>query len=532
MAARVICVLLLLTLVLGSGAADTRGALSATAQDHGDHDEHGEVLGRVEFANSCSPAVQAEFNRAVALLHSFTTQQSRQAFTAVLESDPSCAMAHWGIAMTWLGNPLAGGLPNDAREAGWQAVASARGQGAPTQRERDYIAAIAAMHDPDGGPLPARRAAYARAMAQVAASSPADSEAAIFYALALNMAVDLDDPDHAKQLQAAAILEPLFVQQPDHPGIAHYLIHTYDYPPLAHLGLDAARRYARIAPSVTHALHMPSHTFTQLGLWEESIASNRACAAASPGAALHCLDYLTYALLQTAQDDAAGAVVARVASLPSPGQVPARYALERRRWDEATRLTVPPPFSLGRLETTFARALGAARAGDTAAAREEFEALTDIHERMIAGRDAGALSADVAEESAVLVLAATGWIAHAEGRNADAITLLHAAADREDGAARRTADTPRILPAREMLADLLLEVDKPGEALVAYETSNAAARNRFLGLYGAARAAELLGDREKATSSYAEVLRLAAGAESERPELQHARAYLATASGR
>lgn len=506
-------------------------------------------IGHVHFETSCNSAVQPEFDRAAAMLHSFWFGPARQAFTNVAERDPSCGIAHWGIAMTWLGNPFAGEAPTRALQSGWLAVERAQAVGAGTQRERDYIAALRALYEDFASvPFATRVRAYADAMERLNRDYPDDPEAAIFYALALNLVQPADDKSYAQVLQAAALLEAISVEQPQHPGVAHYLIHSYDYPPLAQQGLPAARRYADLAPAAPHAQHMPSHTFTRLGYWQDSINSNLGSLAAAQAAAaqgvesggenLHALDYLMYAHLQLAQDASAAQVLAAAQaqavsnSVSTPAAyalaaIPARYALERGQWAEAAALTpLGDDYPADRFPafaaiTPFAVGIGAARTGDASAARRAAEELEARQQALTA-----AGQSYWAEQVAIQREAVRAWAARAERRDADALALLRAAADRED-ATDKTAVTPGpIVPVRELLGELLLDLGQPVQALDAYERSQRVEPNRFRGLAGAARAAELAGDDARARTYYASLLQLGGQADTERPELARARAYL------
>lgn len=532
--AAILAVIALLTAPLGVPAL--------VAQQHGDgHVQPTGQIGQVHFPISCSPAAQEEFNRAMALLHSFWFEPARAAFTAVTQLDPTCAMGYWGVAMTWRDNPFVAPTPRPALEAGWVAVEQALAVGAPTQREREYVAAVAAFYrDADTLDHRTRALAYEQAMERVYRAYPEDREAALFYALALNTTALPTDKTYANQLQAAAILEEVFAEQPQHPGVAHYLIHTYDYPPIAGHGLPFANRYAGIAPAVPHALHMPSHIFTRVGYWHDSIASNRASADAATNLfdRLHAMDYLTYGYLQLAQDVAARGVLDEIATLPNLAgatfvpayalaAMPARYALERGRWSDAASLSPSPSevawerMPQAAAITVFARALGAARGGDVAGARENAARLAMLHDALVAANEAyWAEQVDIQHE---VVLA---WLAHVEGRSDEALALLRAAADREDATDKHPVTPGPIMPAREQLGELLLELGQPAPALEAFERSHRAEPNRFRGLYGAARAAELLGDGEQARTYYTALLELAAQADSERTELQQARAFV------
>ncbi|HXH05484.1 MAG TPA: hypothetical protein VNI83_02725, partial [Vicinamibacterales bacterium] len=408
----------------------------------------GERLGTVEFEISCDPAVRPAFNRAVALLHSFWWRAAIEGFESVLQQDPACGIAYWGLALSHWGNPFAGVRPPEAIEPGARAIARGLEVGARTERERAYLRAAAELYrDFRTTDQRTRTLAYERAMARLVEAFPDDREATTFYALAINQNALPTDKTYAKQLQAAAILERLFRDQPDHPGLAHYIIHAYDHPPLAPKALEAARRYAKIAPDAPHALHMPSHTFTRVGDWQASIESNRASAEAarranSTGEVLHALDYQAYAYLQTAQDGAARRVVEQMQAVvaamaandvyASAGQfaqaaIPARYALERGAWREAAALApirtrVPWIAAV----THFARAIGAARSGNPSAARDDAAALAQLQQALVGKDDYWA------EQVAIQHLVASAWIAFADGRRDEAIAQLAAAADRED----------------------------------------------------------------------------------------------------
>src|SRR5262245_48626700 len=363
-----------------------------------------EQLGKVSFPTSCDQKVQAQFDRAVALLHSFWLDESAKAFAAIAQADPACAMAYWGTAMTLFGNPFTWPLSGQAVPDGWAAVEKAKAAHAKTQRERDYIGAVEAFYkDWDKVDHRSRALAYVKAMEELAQRYPEDTEAFVFYALALDVTALPTDKTYANQLKAARILEKVFAEQPDHPGVAHYLIHSYDFPPIAAQGLTAARRYASIAPSAPHALHMPSHIFTRQGLWEESIETNRRSAATSKSHfdSLHAMDYLEYAYLQGARDREAKRVLDEVAAINKVDRehlvtayalaaIPARYALERGRWADAAALPPYPNekdfpwhnFPQGMAIVVYARALGAARSGNAPAVREEIERLETLRNAM------------------------------------------------------------------------------------------------------------------------------------------------------
>jgi tetratricopeptide (TPR) repeat protein len=505
-------------------------------------------LGKVHFATSCNPAVEKDFDRGVALLHSFWFSAAIEAFEGVLEKDPSCAMAHWGIAMSWWSNPFGGFRSPKALEQGRAAFARAQAAGAKTERERDYIAAVGTLYkDFETVPQRTRTLAYEKAMEEVAAKHADDPEARIFYALALDQTALPTDKTYANLLKAAAILEKEFPLQPDHPGIAHYIIHSYDVPPLAPRALDAARRYAKIAPDAPHALHMPSHTFTRVGYWQESIETNIASAAAArkdnaPAEELHALDYQVYAYLQTAQDVAAKKIVEQApaigaqirlddpgAAAPPPAgffalaAIPARYALERGAWAEAAALEPrQTPFAWSDAVTHFARALGAARSGNPSAAAKDVEKLGSLAAALKEAKDAY-----WSEQVDIQRRLASAAVAYAEGRRDEALAQLREAADMED-ATEKSAVTPGpIKPARELLGELLLEADRAGEALREFEQTMKKEPNRFRGLYGAARAAERSGDRVKAGTYFAKLVEVCERADAAgRPELQEARKAL------
>jgi tetratricopeptide (TPR) repeat protein len=529
---------------------------SEESQTHQHHAAPAEKLGTVDFPVSCSAAARPKFQRAVALLHSFAYEDSEKAFQDVLATDPSCAMAHWGIAMTlfhpvWAAaNPTAAPSPAELAR-GLAEVQKARTPGPPTARERDYVAAVAAFYtDADRLDHPTRMLAFAGAMDQVRARNPKDTEAQIFYALALLGTASLTDKTYAAQKQAAEVLNPILPSAPDHPGIAHYVIHSFDYPPLAELALPAARAYARIAPSAPHALHMPSHIFTRLGLWDESIEANLASAEAArrtvarnhPGATafdeLHALDYLEYAYLQAGRDAEATGVVEKVrkvdtldaqnfAAAYALAAVPARHALERRDWAEAATVTLgPASFPWARFPHTeaigeFARAVGAARQGDLPGARAAVGRLQQLHDTLVERKDAyWAGQVDILHDEAAATLA------DAEGRRDEAVRLLRAAALREDASEKSPVTPGSILPAREMLADLLLDKGDAAGALTEYQAVLRVAPGRYRSLAGAARAAEASGDLTNARVYNERLVEQCGRADPSRVEVGKARAAL------
>ena len=509
----------------------------------------GEKVGSVKFPTSCSSAVQGDFERAVALLHSFWYEEAVKAFTAITTKEPSCGMGYWGVAMS-VYYPLWQPPSPAMLQKGSSALEKTRGLTA-TQREKDYIAAIESYYrDSDKTDHKTRAVAYEKAMAQVFARYPDDREAAVFYALALNATAAPTDKTYANQLKAGAILEKVYAEQPDHPGVAHYIIHSYDYPPLATRGLVAARGYAKIAPSVPHAQHMPAHIFTRLGLWQESIESNRASADAGKAyyarlgkdtvwdQTLHALDYVVYAHLQVGQDKQARSVLEDLSAMQKSepesfiaayayAAIPARLALEQHRWSEAAALgPASKPFPWDRFAwaegiTAFTRAIGAARTGDAARARVEVQKLDGYRTALIAAKQTY-----WAEQVTIQQQAAAAWAARAEGKNDEALKLMRAAADLEDSTEKHPVTPAPVVPARELLGELLLDLNQPAQALVEFEASAAREPNRFNGLFGAARAAELSGNMAKAKTLYAKLVALCDRADSERSELKHAKAVL------
>ncbi|MGQ0662484.1 MAG: hypothetical protein ACT4P2_02650 [Pseudomonadota bacterium] len=506
----------------------------AQASGHG-----AERLGEVKFPTSCSAEAQLPFDRAMALQHSFWYRAAHAAYSEVLKTDPSCAIAYWGIAMSLLYNPFSAPPAKNLGD-GLATVDQGRAAGAKTERERDYLEAIAAFYgDHDKLDHRARVVAYLAAMERLGARYPDDIEASIFYALALNVAALPTDKTFANQLKAAAILEKIFAAQPNHPGVAHYLIHTYDYPALAPHGVAAAQRYAKIAPSAPHAQHMPSHIFTRLGHWDDSIASNIASAEAAraenePGDRLHAMDYLVYAYLQTGRDrraretlaemnEATGIDPGRFGSFFALAAASARYAIERGAWSEAASLAVRPSrFLYVDAITHFANALGRARLKDSTAAREAIAKLAGSVGKLREAKDAY-----WAEQVAIQHEIASAWLAHAEGRFDDALDAMRAATDLEDGTDKHPVTPGPLAPARELLAEMLLERGMPALALAAFEAVLKKEPNRFRAVHGAAQAAERAGERETAKRHFAALVGLAASADTERPELVAARAYLA-----
>jgi len=525
-------------------------AVPLAAQAPGEHDGHAQQLGRVRFATSCNAAARTEVERGVAYLHSFWYEKAAETFAAAAAADSGCAMAFWGQAMSLL-HPL--WTPPSSADARAALGVIDRGLArAKTTRERGYLDAIRAYYvDYDRTDPKARLVRYALAMDSVRQRSPSDTEAAIFYALAL-IAVgqaNATDTTFTYQMRADSILEPLFRREPRHPGLAHYLIHTNDVPQLAAHGLYAARRYAEIAPDVPHAQHMPSHIFTRLGAWDDAIASNTRSAAAARAYEVergltamwdqraHALDYLAYAYLQEGRDTAAQRVVdeAAAASAGYPAgslthqyafaAIPARCALERGRWAEAARLAVrpAPEWPAAEAITHFARAIGAARESDTALARHEIAVLAQIESTLTAGPQAY-----WAGQVAIQRLAATAWLELATGDTASAVLHAGQAADREDGTQKHPVTPGPVLPARELEGDLLLLAGRPAAAGRAYAATLALSPNRARSLFGLARASELTGDMATALARYREFLSLMAKADGARPELAIARRAVAS----
>jgi len=488
-----------------------------TPADHGDHGPAG-TFGTVHFEISCSADAQRQFDRAVAMLHSFFYPETEKAFAAIVEHEPSCAMGYWGIAISQRPNPLTAPFPPQLLERGRVALQQARQAGAPTQRERDWIDALVPFFEAhDTVDQQTRTARYEAAMERLHQRYPTDSEVSIFYALALLEAVDLTDKTYASQLKAASILEELQKAQPTHPGVVHYLIHAYDYAPIAAKGLPAARRYAALAPSAPHALHMPSHIFTRLGYWDESIASNRAARAAGEaegdvGEALHAMDYLTYAYLQLGQDADAERVVADVRGMTplaagkfkigyAANAIAIRFAIERRQWDAAAKLA-PLPGSEPQVAAIvyWANAIGHARSGHPEDATADIAKIDDSLGTLHGTDDKYWIG-----QTEVLASSARAWQLSANGKKDEAIAQLRAAADAEDATEKRPVTPGPIVPAREQLGDMLLEQGRGADALREFKAALAESPNRRGALMGAARAAELAGDSETAKAMRAQI---------------------------
>jgi tetratricopeptide (TPR) repeat protein len=504
--------------------------------------QQGDKLGKVEFPNSCSPAVQEKFLRGVAMLHSFYYSATQKAFEEVAAEDNSCAIAAWGYASILMSNPLQGiGASPKSAEQAQAAIDKGRNMGAKTQRERDYIEAVAAYYEDFANRSErARQLARAKAYEALAVKYPDDDEAQIFYALYLAGTQTASDQTYSAYLKAAAILEKEFAKHPDHPGAAHYLIHSYDAPPIAAQGLPAARRYAVIAPDAPHALHMPSHIFTRVGAWGDSATANRRSADAAqrskdPDDALHALDYMTYAYLQLARDGDArkileeartletGINLARATAYYALAAMPARYVVERGAWRDAAKLAPSPSnFPFTEAMTHFARALGAARSGDATTAQDDIEKITALRDRLKTSK-----SEYWANEVDVMRLACVAWVALAQKKGDEAVAVMRQAADIEDRSEKNIVTPGRLLPARELLGDMLMEMKRPAEAFKEYEASQQREPNRYRGLYGAGQAAAQSGNRAKARHYFSKLIELA-GSGDPRPEMEKARQYLAS----
>src|SRR6266849_1827772 len=504
-------------------------------------------LGQVSFKTSCTAAGQEKFDRGLALVHSFVYPDTVQAFTEAAAADPQCAIAYWGIAISHRPNPLILPLTSAVLKNGLEAVEKGKTIGAKTERERDWLAAIELYYrDYDKVDQTTRGLSYEKAMETLAQKYPDDPEAAVFYALALNETALPSDKTYAKQLKAGAILEKVAATLPEHPGVLHYLIHTYDYPPLAKRGLDAANKYAGVAPAAQHAQHMPAHTYSMIGLWAQSVASNTKSRAIAqqqaarlwPGATHpgepHHLDFMVYALLQMGQegrakqlrDDSIAVKKLGIEYLPSYtalAAVPARFALERQAWKEAAVLEPRgSQFPQAESITYFARAIGSARSGDLAAADREVDKLKELRTAL-----EQANQSYWAEQVEIQMLAASAWIAHAKGQKEEALKLMRAAADLEDNSEKHIAMENTLYPMRELLGDLLLEQQQPAQALTEYEASLQSTPNRLRGLYGAAKAAQTVGQSEKTATYFRKLAEVTKDADADRVEIREAKAFMA-----
>jgi tetratricopeptide (TPR) repeat protein len=472
------------------------------------------------------------------MLHSFWYSAGEKMFRDVLAQDPSCAIATWGIAALLMSNPLAGlGSSTKGAAQAQAAIEQGRKIGAKTQRERDYIEAVAAYYEDWTNRFePDRQRSRAKAYEALGTRYPDDDEAQIFYALYLAGTQSQAEQTFATYLKAASILEKQFVKYPDHPGVAHYLIHSYDAPPIAQKGLPAARRYASLAPAAPHALHMPSHIFTRVGAWADSAATNQRSAETAkkdndPDGQMHAMDYMVYAYLQLARDNDARRAMEEAAQMSGFSQqagpyafaaIPARFAIERGDWREAMKLQPrASKFPFTDALTHYARALGAARSGDAASAEKEVQQLASLRDALKAAKNTY-----WATEVEINRLGAAAWTALAQRKNDEALSLMRTAADTEDKSEKHIVTPGRIVPARELLGEMLIELKRPADALKEFEASAQREPNRFRGLAGAAQAAAQSGDSIKAKQYYTRLIELV-GKGGPRPELEQAKTFLA-----
>ena len=513
----------------------------------------GERLGTVSFSVSCAPAVQPDFNRGVALLHDFWYAEARPQFERIVKSDPGCSMAHWGIAMSTFHQIW--DRPDEATmAAGWQQIEAARKHPPATARERAYIDALARFFQPGQDNYQARIDAYSAAMGELYAAHPEDVDAGAFYALSLLATIAPSDASLSHERKAMAVLSPLWAKYPDHPGLVHYIIHACDNPTLAPEGLAAARAYGRVAPAGPHAVHMPGHIFARLGLWQEDIAANTASVEASRAAEarhesgwmdqFHSDDFLVYAYLQSGQEGearsvvaAANAAIAHYESMPGMTgssymtgmfpyyrlKLPIFVDLETRDWSGTLKLeAIAGAPAETQTQVYWARAIAAGHLHRAAEARHDLSAYDALVGQVRKGRDAYLAESTGAKISRGEILA---WEAFADGRLAEALGQMRESAELQDRVGQGEVD----IPAREMLADMLLESKRPKEALAEYQRSLKLSPNRFNGLYNAGRAAEAAGDPDGARHYFAALLKSTeGGAHSSRPEIAHARTALAT----
>jgi len=497
-------------------------------------------VGTVHFPTSCTPTVEKPIERGVAMLHSFWYEEAEKQFAQIETEDPQCAIARWGVAMS-LWHQLWNRPDRPILEQGLAELKRGRALRA-SERERQYISALMNFYSHPGKPYQKRATAYCRAMQKVSEGNPDDHEAAAFYALSLLASEPYNDKNDTHRKKAAAVLEKLFAEEPNHPGVAHYLIHTYDTPAMAEHGLPAARKYAQLAPAAPHALHMPSHIFARLGLWQDDINSNVASIAATQkeaamhmggeGHQFHAMDFLVYAYLQTGREADAQKIIDEVRTMPPMHDMygmgfdprlfalsafPASYALELHRWDEAARLPLVEGASdTNQSFTRTARAIGAARSGNLDGARKEISQLEATQKKLKSQKKAEEGDYEYVSEELTLSKA---WLTEVEGHPDEAIRSLRTLADKEEG----EAEASEGIPIRELIADMLFEAKRPREALTEYETSLKTDPGRFNSLYGAAQAAEQVGDHSKANQYYSELVRNCGGSSSERAELKHAR---------
>lgn len=513
--------------------------------DHHHEDMTPEQLGTVHFPTSCVVEVQGQFERGVALLHSFWYEEAEKQFKHIVQEDPHCAMAHWGVAMS-LWHQLWNHPDRKMIKQGLAEVKKAKSMHSTDDRERGYISAIDAFYNGSKHrTFHDRASAYTRVMETNYQRHPEDREGAAFYALALLASAPDRDTTFANQKKAGTILETLFAQEPNHPGIAHYIIHSYDSPQLAELGLPAARAYAKIAPAAPHALHMPSHIFARLGLWQDDIDSNLASVAATRKTAamhmggeshqFHAMDFLEYAYLQSGREADAQRLIDEIKAMPEMKDTmygsdfdprmyslvafPAMYALELHHWSDAASLPLVPGADLDDNAITYwARALGAARSGNPAEARKDIAEIDSIRKTLVKQKKNEFIDYIVSEQKE-----AEAWLAYAEGDRELALKTLRILAEKQEA----EGDEPLAIPAREMLADMLTDMNQPAQALAEYEADLKFNPNRFDGLYGAAHAAELAGKNVEANTYYALLLKVCNGTASERPELSRAKALVA-----
>jgi hypothetical protein len=503
--------------------------------------------GEVHFPISCQANVQRAFDQGVAMLHSYAFSDAANTFSAVAHEDPNCAMAYWGLATTAMGSLFAGRTGPVALEKGWNLVQQAKALGAKTPREQAYISAAEAFYrDADKRDQSQRLRAYTDALERIYINHPDDLEAEVFYGYAVTALAPPTDKTYAYQLTGAAILENAFARNPNHPGAAHYLIHAYDHTPIAARGLAAARRYPTIAPAAPHALQIPSHIFARLGLWQESIDANRAASKVDDLFwKFLAMDFLLHSYLQTGQDHAAKTVLDQLTAIETINtqhvniayvlaDMPARYAVERRQWDEAAALTLPrreypwPQYPQVEAVLVFVHALGAARAGDAATAGKDLDRLQELRTNLVktqgdAFKDYWLNQIDVHSQMV------TAWIAHTQGKQEEAVPMLRTAADREDAIERDPVVPAPIVSARELLGEMLLESNQPQEALSAFVASLNEEPGRFWSLYGAAQAAERAGDRERAKTFYADLVAQTVHADADRSAVKAARTFLQAA---
>jgi tetratricopeptide (TPR) repeat protein len=514
-------------------------ALASSSQPLVAQSDVDQQLGTVQFKTSCNEVAQRRFDRAMRYQHSFWYVNAKEIFEEALKADPTCAIAQWGIALTLLDNPH-NAIPRSNVTPGLAAIQKAKAMGAKTERERDYIDALLLMYaDHDKLSHVQRIRAFRDAQEKIAAKYPDDDEAQIAYAITLNTSADLSDKTYAQQSKGAAILEPMSQRLPRHPGITHYLIHLYDYADTAAKGLDAANRYAKVAPAAPHAQHMPSHIYTRVGYWKESIDSNIASVNAakaekSVGNYLHAQDYMVYAHLQLGQDRQARAVMDEMlketdfkatvlAAHYALAASPARYAVERADWNGASQLLVRSSSPNVMAISHFARALGAARSGKPEAANADVAKLAELSSTLREAKDAyWAEIVDIQRQ------VAAAWVLHGEGKYDEALTAMRAAADAEDKTEKHAVTPGPLAPARELYGEMLLDRGMAKEALAAFEATKAKEPNRFRGFLGAAQAAEKLGDKAKVKENYEKLIALTASADADRPEIAAARKFMAS----